>query len=76
MKPIAPLLTWTTEIETDDGGPLTAVNRVWRDDDARRCRLCDKCVRVDFAGQSTSACTVVVAHPVDPDSAPGFSLRC
>lgn len=79
MDSPAPLIVWTTAIGTDDGGTLTAVNRVWNEKDAERCRLCDICVRVpvtepcgDFM---MSACTVATTSYVDPDSAAGFSLR-
>ncbi len=74
MKIPRPLMVWTSEIGTDDGGTLTAINRVWREADAARCELCPQCVRVPIL-PPLSACTVAVNVAVNPDSAAGFSLR-
>lgn len=75
MRQPTPLISWVAAIGTDDGGPLTAVNRVWRDDDASRCQLCPRCVRVHLEGTTTAVCTVAVNAHVDPESAALFSLR-
>lgn len=75
MREPAPLISWVAAIATEDGGTLSAVNRVWREDDAARCRLCPKCVRVHLQGTTTAVCTVAVHAHVDPESAALFTLR-
>lgn len=65
-----PLQALVGHMPTGDG-TVTAVTRVWRSGDTRRCRLCDHCT----ADHERDVCQVLVDSFVSTESGAALSTR-